>query len=157
MLDTWMCPNIKCWYDKNTGRKGEHCPECGSYLKKVGIMEAGRIINGKKESSSRKKHDKYVKEHKSEIKKEEMLKKDGLFTSDTTDEELAKAIEASQLDLIATEAGTGWMRAGTLLSLNPTEQMVGAGFKAIINQNKIIVRQNEQILRELKKLNRTEG
>ena len=45
------------------------------------------------------------------------------------------------------------MRAGTLLSMNTTEQMIGAGFKALINQQKIVIRQNEQILRELKKLN----
>lgn len=23
MLDTYMCPNTECWYNKNTGKKGE--------------------------------------------------------------------------------------------------------------------------------------
>lgn len=51
------------------------------------------------------------------------------------------------------EAGTKWMRAGTLLTFNPTQQMIGAGFKALMDQNKILIKQNELILRELKKLN----
>ncbi|MEJ8542125.1 hypothetical protein U2150_01275 [Methanothermobacter wolfeii] len=53
------------------------------------------------------------------------------------------------------EAGTKWMRIGTLLTFNPTEQIIGAGFKALIDQNKLIIRQNELLLRELRKLNET--
>jgi len=33
------------------------------------------------------------------------------------------------------------------------DQMIGAGFKAIIDQNKILIKQNELIYRELKKIN----
>ena len=33
------------------------------------------------------------------------------------------------------------MRIGTLLTFNPTEQIIGAGFKALIDQNKLIIRQ----------------
>lgn len=47
------------------------------------------------------------------------------------------------------------MRIGTLLTFNPTEQIIGAGFKALIDQNKLIIRQNELLLRELRKLNET--
>lgn len=54
------------------------------------------------------------------------------------------------------EAGTGWMRLGTLLSGNSTDQMLGAGFKALIDQNKITIRQNELILRVLTKIAKTE-
>lgn len=57
-------------------------------------------------------------------------------------------------NLVAHEAGTKWMRVGTLLSFNATQQIVGAGFKAIMDQNKILIRQNELIYRELKKLNK---
>ena len=45
------------------------------------------------------------------------------------------------------------MSIGTLLSFNATQAMIGAGFKAVINQNKILIKQNELIYKELKKLN----
>jgi hypothetical protein len=56
-------------------------------------------------------------------------------------------------NLASHEAGTKWMRIGTLLTLNVTDQMIGAGFKAIIDQNKILIKQDELIYRELKKIN----
>lgn len=49
------------------------------------------------------------------------------------------------------EAGTGWMRLGTILSMNTTDQILGAGLKAMIDQNKILIRQNELLLRVLSK------
>jgi hypothetical protein len=78
-----------------------------------------------------------------------------LFTPDAGEPELVNSIYKDMGNLYKHEAGTGWMRAGTLLSLDPTKQMVGAGFKAIIDQNKIIIKQNELIFRELRKLNKT--
>jgi uncharacterized protein YacL (UPF0231 family) len=51
------------------------------------------------------------------------------------------------------EAGTAWMSPSTLLSLKATDQMIGSGFKALVDQNKIMIRQNELIIRGLKKLN----
>ena len=56
------------------------------------------------------------------------------------------------INLAMHEAGTAWMRLGTLLTFNPTEQLLGAGFKALIDQNKIIIRQNELILRTLQRI-----
>jgi len=54
------------------------------------------------------------------------------------------------------ESGTGWMKLGTLLTFDTTQQILGAGFKTIIDQNKLIIRQNELLLRELKKFNEKE-
>jgi len=48
------------------------------------------------------------------------------------------------------------MRAASLLSFNSTQQMIGAGFKAVIDQDKILIRQNELLLRELKRINSNE-
>jgi uncharacterized protein YacL (UPF0231 family) len=50
------------------------------------------------------------------------------------------------------EAGTAWMSPDALVSLKGTDQMIGSGFKALVDQNKIMIRQNELILRGLKKL-----
>jgi len=150
LLDTWYCPNTNCWYDKNTGKEGEHCPECGAKLEKFGIRKSVTLTQEKEKNNPQSKEEREERKRK---KEEDRIKKRRLFNRDTTDNELIEAIEDSQLDLANSEAGTGWMRAGTLLSMNTTEQMIGAGFKALINQQKIVIRQNEQILRELKKLN----
>ena len=68
-----------------------------------------------------------------------------------TDQELRNKIAEDMQNLARHEAGTGWLQLGTLLSGNSTDQMLGAGFKALIDQNKIIIRQNELLLRAVKK------
>ena len=68
-----------------------------------------------------------------------------------TDEDIRTGIYENMMDLASHEAGTSWMRLGTLLSGNSTDQILGAGLKAIIDQNKILIRQNELILRALSK------
>jgi uncharacterized Zn finger protein (UPF0148 family) len=84
-------------------------------------------------------------------KTEEALEAKALFLPETTDEEIIQDILEDMGNLAGHEAGTKWMRMGTLLSGNATEQMLGAGFKALIDQNKIIIRQNELILRQMRK------
>jgi hypothetical protein len=74
-----------------------------------------------------------------------------LVTDDVPDEEIRKLVYEDMMNLESHEAGTGWMRLGTILSGNSTGKMLGAGFKALIDQNKIIIRQNELMLRALKK------
>ena len=84
----------------------------------------------------------------------EKLEKKGelIWSTEMTDEELFNGIKKSLTDLAMHEAGTKWMRIGTLFSGNSTEQMLGAGFKALIDQNKIIIRQNELNRRLLERL-----
>jgi len=69
-------------------------------------------------------------------------------------EEIRALIYEDMKNLKAHEAGTAWMRVGSLLSFNSTEQMLGAGFKALIDQNKIIIKQNELLLKKLDELKR---
>ena len=78
--------------------------------------------------------------------------KEILISDEMSDEQLRKKIFEDMMNLAMHEAGTGWMRLGTLLSGSSTDQMLGAGFKALIDQNKIIIRQNELLLRCLKQL-----
>ena len=78
-------------------------------------------------------------------------KKEILVSDEMSDEEIKKRINEDMMNLKMHEAGTAWMRLGSLLSFNSTEQILGAGLKAIIDQNKIIIRQNELMLRALNK------
>jgi uncharacterized protein YacL (UPF0231 family) len=61
-------------------------------------------------------------------------------------------ISQDMSNLAIYEAGTAWMSPSTLLSLKATDQIIGSGFKALVDQNKIMMRQNELIIRGLKKL-----
>ncbi len=74
-----------------------------------------------------------------------------IFDPEATDEELMQDIMESQFDVMRQEAGTGWFKAGALLSGSNAERMIVQGFKALIDQNKIIIRQNELVLRRLKR------
>ena len=137
MFGNFECPNVEC--DQRFLKEGEKCPKCGTLAQKFGISEGAELAKQKKLHRK-------VKEGKKEI----------LFSDEMTDENIRKKIYEDMMNLAMHEAGTGWMRLGTLLSGNSTDQMLGAGFKALIDQNKIIVRQNELILRALTKIAKAE-
>jgi hypothetical protein len=159
ILNIYQCPNTECWWDKNTGKKGEHCPECGTELKKVGFREGAKIISEKNklkdnpETYNRKQAYKEEQKAIKALEKEEKRLARLLFSTKVSDKGLVDSIELDMDNLAGHEAGTKWMRVGTLLSFNSTEQMIGAGFKAIIDQNKILIKQNELLYRELKRSN----
>ncbi len=52
-------------------------------------------------------------------------------------------------DLRMHEAGSGWNKFATLFSFNAADRLMAAMLKAIVDQNKIMIRQNELILRAL--------
>jgi hypothetical protein len=94
----------------------------------------------------------YDKSHDNKDPEEKAVLPSKILISDSmSDQEIKDMILQDMLNLSMHETGTAWMRLGTLLSLNPTEQMLGAGLKAIIDQNKIMIRQNELIIRALSK------
>ena len=72
-----------------------------------------------------------------------------LISDEMSDEAIKKKIVEDMMNLQSHEAGTKWMYIGSLLSLNSTDQILASGLKAIIDQNKIIIRQNELMLRAL--------
>jgi hypothetical protein len=72
-----------------------------------------------------------------------------LATDDMSDSEIRKLIYEDMMNLEKSLAGRGWTRLGNLLKGNSTDQILGAGFKAIIDQNKILIRQNELMIRAL--------
>jgi hypothetical protein len=135
--EVYYCPNRDCEHDKKL-KEGEKCPLCGTEAKPFGIREATELHLAKKRR----------------VKVAEQMEKGSvqlLVTDEMSDEEIRKRIYEDMMNLASHEAGTAWMRLGTLISGSSTDQMLGAGFKALIDQNKIIIRQNELILRALKK------
>jgi len=129
------CPNLDCSYIKSLN-PGTKCPQCGTEAKAFGFMDGVNLTTKKKQRGKI-----ADKVEKGDVEL--------LVTPDMTNEDIVRAIYMNMLDLAGHEAGTGWMRLGTLLTGNSTDQMLGAGFKALIDQNKIIIRQNELILRAL--------
>lgn len=153
-----ICSNMKCSY--TTDIEGDFCPECGSET----VENNSNLIFAKQNYQSepvesKNKPTKYVS-FKPGVKTPQMIereieeKQNLLYHDSMTDIEIQNRINQDMINLTGHEAGTKWMRIGTLLSFNATQQMIGAGFKAIIDQNKVIIRQNELLLRELKKSNK---
>jgi hypothetical protein len=132
----YYCPNKDCAYD-NKLKKGEFCPDCGKEAQDIGFDETAELLNAKKRVKIG--------------KKPEQGSVSLLATDDMSDSEIRKLIYEDMMNLEKSLAGKGWTRLGTLLKGNSTDQILGAGFKAIIDQNKILIRQNELILRALSK------
>jgi hypothetical protein len=133
----WRCPNPKCTY-RDELEPNTSCPKCGTISEEIPIDELEFLWKQKRLAL---------------MSRRVKL----LFTEDASDEDIRAKIREDMDNLAMHEAGTAWMRFGTLLTFDPTQQMLGAGFKALIDQNKIIIRQNELILRELKRLNQALG
>ncbi|MCW4000811.1 MAG: hypothetical protein NWE93_11280 [Candidatus Bathyarchaeota archaeon] len=149
--EIFYCPNTECPNDKKL-KQEEKCPECGSNAQGFGWREATNIITAKKEKQqAEKQREKEAKQTEKITEKIEAGTIDLLVTEKMTDEEIQKKNYLDMVNLIKHEAGTGWMRAGTIMSGNTTDMILGAGLKAIIDQNKILIRQNELILRALNK------
>lgn len=133
----YHCPNRDC-ANREKLKDGEKCPECGTDAKPLGFKESLDLLKSKRQ---REKVAEKIENGSVQL----------LITDEMTEDEIKKRIQEDMLNLASHEAGTGWMRLGTLLSGNSTDQILGAGLKAIIDQNKIIIRQNELMLRALQK------
>jgi len=136
ILDMTVCSNEEC-PTFAVDKKLTNCPQCGAKIipMRVGSKEAQALMTAKKEKAPK------------------APPKSLLISDDMTNEEIKDWIQKDMRNLQSHEAGSGWMRLGTLLSGNSTDQILGAGLKALIDQNKIIIRQNELILRAINKEN----
>ena len=136
IFDVPYCPNPDC--SQLDLRNGQKCPKCGTMAQKFGINDATELRTQKKKKRK-------MKEGAKEI----------LISEEMTDEKIQERIHEDMMNLAMHEAGTGWMGL-TILSGSSTDQILVAGLKALIDQNKIIIRQNELILRALKKSQKDE-
>lgn len=116
--------------------EGSSCPSCGSAVRNYGILESNRLFGEKSKA----------KNIKEAIEKGETKI---LFSTEMADEDLRKEIYQDMLNLASHEAGTGWGRLASIFSGNNTDFMLAQLLKALVDQNKIIIRQNELLLRAL--------
>jgi len=124
----YFCPNPKCT-NVTELRQGEKCPLCGTEAQSDDDQEAQVLAKSKER-----------RDNKGEL----------LFTEATTDEELLKKIYIDMehmSDLEKSYLG----KLDTILSRTQTDQTLGAVLNALSEQNKIIILQNELILRNLNK------
>lgn len=134
MFEVLYCPDPACGHEGKL-KKGEHCPLCGTVAQEFGFKDAVELGNQKK-----------------------LRKKIGegslkfLYSDEQSDEDLRKAIYQGMLNLAGHEAGSSWMKWGAILSGSSADQITAAGFKALIEENKILIRQQELMLRALRKL-----
>jgi len=142
--DEYYCPNEYCRIEKLTvGEKA--CLECGAYARKIKGKELAKLLQQKHALPL---------QQENEPASAPASKQDGrtLFSDEMTDDQIRMLISQDMSNLAMLEAGTAWMSPSTLRSLKATDQMIGSGFKALVDQNKIMIRQNELIIRGLKKL-----
>jgi len=144
--DEYYCPNPYCEQEKLVDGQKE-CPKCGAWGQRIDMAQIVKLQQQKKRQADR------------PLGKSAGAggDKKNLFSDDMTDEQVRMLIFEDMSNLAMHEAGTAWMHLGTVLSLNSTDQMLGSGLKALIDQNKIIIRQNELIIRGLKKLAEKNG
>ena len=131
--EEYYCPNPFCKKEVLTEEEKE-CPECGAWSQRIEEKEIAKLLQQKRRGA--------VGQSARSL----------LFSDEMTDEEIRALVSKGMLDLTMQEAGTGWMHLSTTQSLSSTDQIIGSGLKALIDQNKIIIRQNELLFRELKKL-----
>ena len=141
--DEYYCPNPYC-SKKKLAVEEKACPECGAYVQKMEAKELAKLLQQKRAHSL---------QQEREPAPALASKQDGriLFSDEMTDDQIRMLISQDMSNLAMHEAGTAGMSAGALLS-SSTDQMTASGFKALIDQNKIMIRQNELIIRGLKKL-----
>jgi uncharacterized Zn finger protein (UPF0148 family) len=148
-------------FQKKTLRKSQEYLKKGNEKKAKELEIEQKAKMEKIEEEKRKKIEEKRKKDQQKKKLEEQKRVQNeknrisqlLFHETMGDDLLIRTIEFDMNNLARHEAGTGWMRLGTLLSFNSTEQMIGAGFKAIIDQNKVLIKQNELLYRQNKLIN----
>lgn len=132
MFEKCVCPDVNCPSQK-WQKEGEMCKLCGTPVKLFSFQDYKKLCDSKKE----------IQDKVPEIDKASII------TDDMTDEDIKKHIINDMHHLAMHESGSGWMRAGTLLSGDRTDIILMDGLKALIDQNKIMIRQNELLLRAI--------
>jgi len=136
-LPLWLCSNESC-PDKSKYQQGATCSSCSSPVQSYGFTESVRHMNAKDKAKNVKQA---IEQGEAKI----------LFSPETADEDLRKAIYDDMFSLASHEAGTGWGRLASMFTGNNTDFMLAQLLKALVDQNKILIRQNELMLRALKR------
>jgi hypothetical protein len=141
--DECYCPNQFCRIEKlAVGEKA--CPECGAYVRKIEGKELAKLLQQKRALPTQEEN-----EQAPAVASEQDEK---VLFAEMTDDQIRTLISQEMSNLARLEAGTALMSPDALVSLKGTDQMIGSGIKTLLHQNKIMIRQNELIIRGLKKL-----
>lgn len=83
------------------------------------------------------------KEEQKKIKEEQKQKEKLLFDDEMSTEVLKQKINQDQINMAIQEVGTGWANLANTMSFNSYQQLMSRTQKAIIDQNKSLIRQIE--------------
>lgn len=84
----------------------------------------------------------------------EMDKDKLIFNTKDSIEDLCNKNMFSLMDVQMQEVGSAWSKVGSILSMDSGTQLMAAMLKANSDENKIMIRQNEIIIRLLKQIHR---
>ena len=143
-----------------------HCPKCGSIINddsesckfcKITISKTYGQEEEKKEQEKlrdgEEKHNAIMKEkeEKNKASLRKILQNYGLDIEDYSDDQI-KVENIKNINKVSNElAGSGWLKAGLSLSFQPYERQSLGYLSALMEQNWILIRQNELIIRLLEK------
>ena len=138
----WLCSNEKC-PDKSKLSKGSSCPTCKSLVEEyrygrlfhhLSIKGTNKIDTTNKESGG---------------KKRDTRKKEVLLSPEMSDEEIEEAIRK---DLKNVSSSHDWLDLPDLLESGDIDSQEDRLLTTLIDQGKILIRQNELILRILRRV-----
>ncbi len=128
----WLCSNEVC-PDKTKLEQGSNCPSCGAPARQFAFIQSISHLNAKSRHGPR-----------NEPPKEALLK------PEMTDDDLRRLVR-EDLDALSSSKSSShlWSSLEDLLDENSDESPEEQLLKTVIGQNKILIRQNELILRAL--------
>ncbi len=138
---TWLCSNEKC-PDKSKHPEGSVCRTCGSQVQEYRYGNLFRHISSKtKNKTGMESVGKKDEKPRSQSKRE-------LLSPEMTDEEIEQAIRES---LKSVSSRHGWLDLPDILESGDIDSPEDRLLTTLIEQGKILIRQNELILRILRR------
>lgn len=141
---TWLCSNEKC-PDKSKHPQGSVCRTCGSVVQeyRYGNLFRHLSVKSKKDTGPEEKDTKVDK-----LKTKPRMKEDVLLSPETSDDEIEAAIRR---DLKSVSSHHDWLDLPDILESGDIDSPEDRLLATLIDQSKILIRQNELILRILKR------
>jgi hypothetical protein len=141
---TWLCSNEKC-PDKSKHPQGSTCRTCGSPIQEYRYGNLFRHLSTKSkiDTGPEKRDGKADK-----LKTRPRLKEEALLSSEMSDEEIEELIRK---DLKSVSSRHGWLDLPDLLESEDIDSPEDRLLTTLIDQSKILIRQNELILRLLRR------
>jgi len=137
----WLCSNEKC-PDKSKLSRGSSCPTCKSLVEEY---RYGRLFHHLSIKGTSKTE---AKSKEGGDGKRDTRKKEVLLSPEMSDEEIEEAIRR---DLKSVSSSHGWLDFPDILESGDMDSPEDRVLTTLVDQSKILIRQNELILRILKR------